>query len=60
MRGPSLSCPQAAARSGEPIRCEKTGNPCGFQYFKRCKGWWTMSDNAAGCRLRKEEEENHA
>lgn len=56
MRGPDLSCPHAEGTVGKPIGCRKSGMPCGFQYYRKCRGWWTLSENAGGCRLRKEED----
>ena len=53
MRELKLSCPFASYGEGMRIRCSRADDgPCGFQYFKRCKGWWAESPGAAGCRLR--------
>lgn len=51
----TLSCPHAYYADGMRIRCRKSeGAPCGFQYYKACKGWWALKANADGCLLRKE------
>ena len=55
MSRPTLSCPFAAYTAGMKIRCTKAGGEgsmCGFQYFKRCKGWWALTEAAGRCRLR--------
>ena len=51
----NLPCRYAKHDKQMKVRCEKTGNYCAFQYYKRCKGWWTLSDGAAGCLARKDE-----
>ncbi len=52
-----LSCPQAEYRSGMRIFCRKTGDLCGNQYFKRCKGWWALTEKADRCPKRKENQD---
>ena len=52
----TLACPHAEHRSGV-VYCKKTGQPCGHQYYKVCKGWWVNSPSAAQCPLRRED--NH-
>lgn len=49
-----LECPHGEYRDGMRIFCKKADNYCGNQYFKRCKGWWALNDNARKCPLRKE------
>lgn len=49
-----LDCPHGEHRGGV-VYCKKTGEPCGHQYFKSCKGWWVNSPSAAKCPLRREE-----
>lgn len=49
-----LSCPCASYRDDMRIVCGKTLSYCGHAYFKRCKGWWALTDKAARCPLRKE------
>lgn len=49
-----LECPQAEYRAGMQIYCKARGDWCGNVYFKRCKGWWALTDSAARCPLRKE------
>lgn len=51
-----LSCPQAEYRDGMRIFCRKANNWCGNAYFKRCKGWWALTERAARCPLRKEQD----
>lgn len=48
-----LSCPQAVYGDGMTIICTKTGKLCAHQFFKRCKGWWALSDQAERCPVRK-------
>ena len=50
----TLDCP--FAKYGEEMRifCKKAGSLCGHAFFKRCKGWWALSPDAAKCPLRKE------
>lgn len=50
-----LNCPQAEYRSGMRIFCRKTGDLCGNQYFKRCKGWWALTEKADRCPIKREE-----
>lgn len=50
-----LSCPHGEYREGLRIFCRKTGDLCGNQYFKRCKGWWVLNENAARCPIKREE-----
>ena len=54
MADPYLACPNAEYRAGMIIYCKKTGEPCGHAYFKRCKGWWTLSPRWPTCPLLKE------
>lgn len=49
-----LKCPHAYHGEGMKVYCRKLNDLCGNQYFKRCKGWWTLTDNASRCPLRKE------
>lgn len=51
-----LSCPHASYKTGMRIWCAKTGNWCGNQYFKACKGWWALTERAALCPIRKKED----
>ena len=50
-----LSCPHGEYRERLRIYCKKTGDLCGNQYFKRCKGWWALTENAARCPIKREE-----
>lgn len=59
MKGVQLSCPWAVYTDGMKIRCTRGPGErtmCGFQYFKRCKGWWALTDAAGRCRLRQQPE----
>lgn len=50
-----LPCEYAKHNSRMQVICRKQGGTyCGHQYYKSCKGWWALSDTAAGCPLRKE------
>lgn len=48
-----IACPYGVYKSGMKIHCTKTGNLCGNQYFKSCKGWWVLTENAKKCPIRK-------
>ena len=45
----TLNCPNAAYGDGMIIICKTTGQPCAHQYYKRCKGWYVLSDGARTC-----------
>lgn len=45
----TLDCPNAAYGDGMIIICKATGQPCAHQYYKRCKGWYVLSDGARTC-----------
>lgn len=51
----TLSCPKASYGPGMRIRCSASGQSCGHQRFKSCKGWWVLTAQAAECPLRKED-----
>ena len=53
MKTPPLSCPYALYVEQMKIRCSRSMGYCGHQYFKRCKGWWALSDAAPRCKIRK-------
>lgn len=55
MKAPRLSCPHACYTAEMKIQCGKTGGNgfCGFQYYKRCKGWWSLTEAAGRCKLRR-------
>lgn len=53
---PRLTCPHAQYRDGMRIFCARAADWCGHVYFKQCKGWWVLSDMAARCPLRKDDE----
>lgn len=52
-----LECPEASYGEGMRVQCRKLGGLCVHQYFKRCKGWWALTDTAGRCPVRKEK--NH-
>lgn len=56
MKIDELKCPYGEYRSGMKIYCTKINDLCGHVYYKRCKGWWTQSDQALDCPLRKDED----
>ena len=47
-----INCPHGEYKDGMKIHCKITGRWCGNQYFKQCKGWWTLNDRAKDCPLR--------
>lgn len=49
-----IECPNGSYDQKMKIKCSKAGY-CGNQYFKRCKGWWALTENAKRCPLREEE-----
>ena len=55
MPTPKLSCPHAVYREEMRIFCLKMNDYCGNCYYKRCKGWWVLTDKAAACPIRKGE-----
>ena len=52
-----IDCPKGKYNADMQIICED-GQPCAFQYFRACKGWWALSHGAGGCERRKETTEN--
>ena len=50
----SLDCKQAYYNAKMQIMCRKINDTCAHQYFKRCKGWCVLTDEAKQCPLRKE------
>lgn len=53
-----LECPNAEYREHMRIFCRAKNDWCGNQYFKRCKGWWALTDAAPKCPARRTAE-NH-
>ena len=53
----TLSCPLAKYDGQMRIICTKRGYYCGNSYFKRCKGWWVLTESAGQCPLREESNE---
>lgn len=53
MKRPSLDCPYAHYTPDMKVFCNQVGYLCGNQYFKACKGWWALTENAANCPKRK-------
>ena len=51
----TIDCPHGAYNPQMFIFCEKAGAPCGHQYFKKCKGWSVLTEGAATCPLRGED-----
>lgn len=50
-----LDCPYARHEPGTMrIWCEKVKTYCAHQYFKSCKGWWALTDEAGKCPAREE------
>ena len=50
----TLDCPQAEYRENMVIWCKRTGEPCAHQYYRKCKGWYVLSDGSKDCPARKE------
>lgn len=50
----NLGCEHAKHDNRMRVMCLKTGMPCAFQFYKRCKGWWALTDGASGCLARKD------
>ena len=52
-----LNCPYAKHESGTMrVMCQKINGYCAHQYYKRCKGWWTLTEQAARCPLKEAEQ----
>ena len=49
-----LDCPYGRYDSEMRIICGKDNEPCGWQYFRSCMGWWALSEGAATCVRRTE------
>lgn len=54
----TLECPHGEYVEGLKINCDKTGGRCAHQYYRKCKGWWVLSDAAGRCPLREEARQN--
>ena len=54
----TIACQNGKYDSQMRIICKRDGLPCAFQYFKSCKGWWTLTDGAKDCVIRKEWRDN--
>jgi len=52
----TLSCPHAVYGDEMRIWCKRRGDWCAHVFFKRCKGWWSLTPSAAECPVRKEED----
>jgi len=48
----TLDCPNAYHGTGMRVYCRSTNGLCGNQYFKSCKGWWTLTEAAKKCPIR--------
>ena len=46
---PVIACTHGRYVTGMVIWCDTTNGPCAHQYFKKCKGWYVLSDGAAKC-----------
>lgn len=53
----TVSCPRGKYNANMQIICDD-GQPCAFQYFKSCKGWWVQTKCADDCVKRKEGDNN--
>lgn len=50
----TLDCPRAKYGAGMVIYCMRDEQPCAHQYYRRCKGWYVLSDGAKSCPMREE------
>ena len=60
-RLPKLLCPEAEYRQiNEESRvfCRKRQDICLYQWWKPCKGWWQMHEDAELCKFRNGGKEN--
>lgn len=49
----TLECPHAHYDQNMRIRCTVADDRlCAHQYFKACKGWWALTDQAKDCPMR--------
>lgn len=48
-----LNCPNAVYREEMRIFCRAVNDYCAHCYYKRCKGWWVLTDKAAACPIRR-------
>lgn len=48
------ACPFGRYVEGMKIDCEKTGQRCVHVFYRRCKGWWANTEQAARCPVREE------
>jgi hypothetical protein len=52
-----LNCPYAKHEPGTMrVICKKVNGYCAHQYYKRCKGWWTLTDQAKDCPVKEAEQ----
>ena len=49
----TIDCPNGEYREEMRIYCRAMNGWCGNQYFRRCKGWWALTDNASKCPVRR-------
>lgn len=47
-----LDCANAYHGTGMRVYCRVTNGLCGNQFFKSCKGWWTLTEAAKKCPIR--------
>lgn len=52
-----IYCPQAY-NVGPKIFCKALGGLCGHVRFRRCKGWWELSEQARTCPKRGDDDED--
>lgn len=45
----NIECPNGRYDSEMRIICSKDNEPCAFQYYRTCKGWWVLTDGAETC-----------
>ncbi len=55
-RGPKILCDRAKIRDGY-VMCQVNGEYCGHQIYRRCKGWWEQSPEAAFCKYGKDDKD---
>lgn len=53
-----IECPYEKRTQG-PILCTvREDKPCLHQYFRPCKGWWSLRGSALECKYAEQQEES--
>lgn len=48
---PKILCENAKTKKGILV-CSKSDEPCAFQTYRRCRGWWENTEGARKCKRR--------